>query len=76
MLKMKKTLITLICLTLIYSCQENENSLTSYDGRQYNFNNNSSPIDITNECLNLISNMTMGSSEYSNFLNPFKSKDN
>ncbi|MBB77382.1 MAG: hypothetical protein CL844_00080 [Crocinitomicaceae bacterium] len=54
----------------------NENSLTSYDGRQYNFNNNSSPIDITNECLNLISNMTMGSSEYSNFLNPFKSKDN
>ena len=54
----------------------NENSLTSYDGRQYNFNNNSSPIDITNECLNLISNMRMGSSEYSNFLNSFKSKDN
>ena len=46
----------------------NENSLTSYDGRTFNFKKNMSSIEITNECLNLISGMTMGSNEYSEFL--------
>jgi len=46
----------------------NENSLTSYDGRKFSFKQNISSIEITNECLNLISNMTMGSNEYSIFL--------
>ena len=45
-----------------------ENSLTSYDGRKYSFKKIISPIEITNECLNLISNMSMGSNEYSKFL--------
>ena len=45
-----------------------ENSLTSYDGRKYIFENNISAIDITNECLNLISTMSMGENEYSTFL--------
>ena len=46
----------------------NENSLTSYDGRKFSFKQNISSIEITNECLDLISNMTMGSNEYSIFL--------
>ena len=46
----------------------NENSLTSYNGRTFNFKKNMSSIEITNECLNLISGMTMGSNEYSEFL--------
>ena len=46
----------------------NENSLTSYDGRKFNFKENISSIEITNECVNLISGMTMGSNEYSEFL--------
>ena len=46
----------------------NENSLTSYNGKKYSLKKNSSPIEITNECLNLISNMSMGSREYSKFL--------
>ena len=45
-----------------------ENSLTSYDGRKYSLKKMISPIEITNECLNLISNMSMGSNEYSKFL--------
>lgn len=45
-----------------------ENSLTSYDGRKFKFKKNISSIEITNECLNLISNMSMGSREYSKFL--------
>jgi hypothetical protein len=45
-----------------------ENSLTSYDGRKYSFKKNISSIEITNECLNLISTMSMGSNEYSKFL--------
>jgi len=45
-----------------------ENSLTSYDGRKYIFGNNISAIEITNECLNLISKMSMGANEYSTFL--------
>ena len=45
-----------------------ENSLTSYDGRKYIFEKNISPVDITNKCLNLISSMSMGSNEYSEFL--------
>ena len=45
-----------------------ENSLTSYDGRKYIFENNISAIEITNECLNLISTMSMGANEYSTFL--------
>jgi hypothetical protein len=45
-----------------------ENSLTSYDGRKYIFKKNISPVEITNECLNLISTMSMGSNEYSKFL--------
>ena len=49
-----------------------ENSLTSYDGRKYSFKNNISPIEITNECLNLISTMSMGSNEYSKFLKDSK----
>ena len=50
----------------------NENSLTSYDGRTFNFKKNMSSIEITNECLNLISGMTMGSNEYSEFLKNIK----
>tara|TARA_B100001142_G_scaffold287018_1_gene302369 strand:- start:393 stop:959 length:567 start_codon:yes stop_codon:yes gene_type:complete len=46
----------------------NENSLTSYDGRIFNFKKIMSSIEITNECLNLISGMTTGSIEYSEFL--------
>ena len=46
----------------------NENSLTSYDGRKFKFKENISSIEITNECVNLISGMTMGSIEYSEFL--------
>jgi hypothetical protein len=45
-----------------------ENSLTSYDGRTFNFKKTMSSIEITNECLNLISAMKMGSKEYSEFL--------
>ena len=45
-----------------------ENSLTSYDGRKFIFNKNISSVEITNECISLISNMTMGSNEYSEFL--------
>ena len=45
-----------------------ENSLTSYDGRTYSFKKIISAIEITNECLNLISTMSMGSNEYSKFL--------
>ena len=45
-----------------------ENSLKSYDGRKYIFEKNISPVDITNKCLNLISSMSMGSNEYSEFL--------
>ena len=45
-----------------------ENSLTSYDGKEYSFKKIISPIEITNECLNLISTMSMGSNEYSKFL--------
>ena len=52
----------------------NENSLTSYDGRKYNFKKNISSIEITNKCLNLISNMAMGSNEYSEFFNSLKRK--
>ena len=46
----------------------NENSLTSYDGRKFNFKDNISSIEITNECISLISGMTMGLNEYSEFL--------
>ena len=46
----------------------NENSLTSYDGRKFKLKENISSIEITNECVNLISGMTMGSIEYSEFL--------
>ena len=46
----------------------NENSLTSYDGRKFNFKDNISSIEITNKCISLISGMTMGSNEYSEFL--------
>ena len=45
-----------------------ENSLTSYDGRKYSFTKNISSIEITKECLNLISTMSMGFNEYSKFL--------
>ena len=45
-----------------------ENSLSSYDGRKFKFKKNISSIQITNECLSLISSMTMGSNEYSEFL--------
>lgn len=46
----------------------NENSLISYDGRKFNFKENISSIEITNECIGLISGMTMGSNEYAEFL--------
>ena len=45
----------------------NENTLTSYDGTKYNLKNKF-PLDITEECMSLISNMRMGSKEYSEFL--------
>ena len=45
----------------------NENTLTSYDGTKYNLKNKF-PLDITEECMSLISNMRMGSKEYLEFL--------
>lgn len=45
-----------------------ENILTSYDGRKFKFKKNISSIEITTKCLGLISSMTMGSNEYSEFL--------
>lgn len=45
----------------------NENTLTSYDGTKYNLKNKF-PLDVTEECMSLISNMRMGSKEYSEFL--------
>ena len=50
----------------------NENSLTSYDGRKFYFKENISSIEITNECISLISGMTMGSNEFSEFLKNHK----
>ena len=49
-----------------------ENSLTSYDGRKYKFKKNSSPSEIINKSINLISNMSVGSNEYSKFLKTLK----
>ena len=46
----------------------NENTLTSYDGTKYVLKNKF-PLDVTEECMSLISNMRMGSKEYSEFLN-------
>tara|TARA_B100000242_G_scaffold100492_1_gene69180 strand:- start:548 stop:871 length:324 start_codon:yes stop_codon:yes gene_type:complete len=46
----------------------NENSLTSYDGRKFDFKKNISSIEITNECIRLISDMSMGYYEYAEFL--------
>ena len=46
----------------------NENTLTSYDGSKY-YLKNKFPKEITKECISLISNMRMGSKEYSEFLN-------
>ena len=46
---------------------EKENSLISYDGTKFYFEN-ILPSEITNECLALISNMRMGSLEHSEFL--------
>ena len=46
----------------------NENSLSSYDGRKFYFKENISSIEITNKCISLISGMTMGSNEFSEFL--------
>ena len=46
----------------------NENSLTSYDGRKFDFKKNISSIEITNECIRLISEMSMGYYEYTEFL--------
>tara|TARA_Y100000589_G_C27161093_1_gene632794 strand:+ start:471 stop:875 length:405 start_codon:yes stop_codon:yes gene_type:complete len=45
----------------------NENTLTSYDGTKYNLKKKF-PVEITEECMSLISNMRMGSKEYSKFL--------
>ena len=45
-----------------------ENSLTSYDGRKFSFKKSISPAEITNKSLRLISSMSMGSNEYSEFL--------
>ncbi len=53
----------------------NENSLTSYDGRKFDFKKNISSTEITNECVCLISAMSMGYNEYTEFLkNQKKSK--
>ena len=45
-----------------------ENSLKSYTSQVFNLINNKSSINITNECIELMSNMSMGSAEYSIFL--------
>ena len=50
---------------VLHLLSQDENSLTSYDGRKYIFEKNISPVEITNKCLNLISSMSMGSNEYS-----------
>ena len=59
-------------LTNFFYCNicfnSDENSITSYDGRKYIFKKNISPIDITNKCISLISSMSIGSNEYSEFL--------
>ena len=41
-----------------------ENSLTSYNGKVFNLKNDTSATEITNECIELISNMSMGADEY------------
>ena len=46
----------------------NENSLTSYDGRKFDFKKNISSIEITKECIRLISDMSRGYYEYTEFL--------
>ena len=46
----------------------NENSITSYDGRKFHIEPKL-PIEITNECLSLISDMRMGLNEHSKFIN-------
>ena len=45
-----------------------ENSLTSYDGRKFDFKKGISSIEITNKCISLISAMSIGFNEYSEFL--------
>ncbi len=52
----------------------NENSITSYDGRKFLIEHKL-PIDITNECLSLISNMRMGLNEHSKFINSHKTNE-
>ena len=49
----------------------NENSITSYDGRKFHIEPKL-PIEITNECLSLISDMRMGLNEHSKFINSLK----
>jgi hypothetical protein len=53
---------------------ENENSITSYDGRKFLIEHKL-PIEITNECLSLISNMRMGLNEHSKFINSLKTNE-
>ena len=45
-----------------------ENSLTSYNGKKYFFNKKNSCVEITDECIKLISSMQMGSNENTIFL--------
>ncbi|MAU76885.1 MAG: hypothetical protein CL831_08455 [Crocinitomicaceae bacterium] len=52
----------------------NENSITSYDGRKFLIEHQL-PIEITNECLSLISNMRMGLNEHSKFINSLKTNE-
>ena len=45
-----------------------ENSLTSYNGQVFNLINTKSADEITDECIKLISNMSMGSKEFYEFI--------
>ena len=49
-----------------------ENSLTSYNGKVFNLKNSTSVAEITNECIELISNMSMGADEYYKLLESLK----
>ena len=45
-----------------------ENSLTSYNGQVFNLINTKSADEITDECIKLISSMSMGSKEFYEFI--------
>jgi len=53
-------------------CFNNEsNSLVAYSGRRFNLDDTKDPNEFTNNIIDLISSMQMGSEEYAYFLNSY-----